>query len=85
MGCRVTKKISKSVTFLLTHLLKRFRFYVMNDLTSLTEKKIIRVNPPVHCRVKALAKILSKEEGQNVTNGKVVQKAVELLEKKVGK
>lgn len=57
----------------------------MNDSISLTEKKVIRVNPPIHERVFALAVRFSKDEGQNVTAGKVIEKAVDLLEKKVGK
>ena len=57
----------------------------MNKLTSLTEKKVIRVSPPVHERVFALAERFSKDEGQNVTAGKVVKQAIELLEKKVAK
>ena len=57
----------------------------MNNSISLAEKKVIRVNPPVHERVFALAERFSKDEGQNVTAGKVVEKAVDLLEKKVGK
>ena len=57
----------------------------MNDLTSLQEKKVIRVSPPVHERVFALAERFSKDEGQNVTAGKVVKQAIELLEKKVAK
>ena len=57
----------------------------MQEETTFAEKKVIQVSPDTHVRIKALAKILEKEEGQNVTNGKVVQKAIELLEKKVGK
>ena len=73
------------VTFLLTSLLERVKFSHMNDSISLQEKKVIRVSPPVHERVFALAERFSKDEGQNVTAGKVVKQAIELLEKKVGK
>ena len=53
--------------------------------TSLIDKRIIRVSGKVHDKVFALADVLSAEEGQNVTAGKVVEKAIDLFEKRIGK